>query len=113
MIDPQEAVFNFVRTVPNGKVVTYGQVADMVEGVALQARQVGGIMALCPEDVPWHRVIGAGGKLIIVKRSPHLQQKQHDLLGLEGITFLGDGRVDMGVHQWNTFPNKENLFSQD
>ena len=40
-IDPAEAVYAFVRTVPRGKVVTYGQVADMVEGVSLTARQVG------------------------------------------------------------------------
>ena len=61
-IDPAEAVYAFVRTVPSGRVVTYGQVAEMVEGVALNPRQVGMIMFSAPEGVPWQRVVGAGGE---------------------------------------------------
>ena len=98
--DPADAVYNFVRTVPRGKVVTYGQVADMVEGVSLTARQVGQIMNSAPDGVPWQRVVGAGGHLPIGKRSPLLKSEQQRLLEGEGVTFRKDYCVDMGSAQW-------------
>lgn len=99
-MDPAEAVYEFVRTVPAGKVVTYGQVAEMVEGMALTAREVGQIMQICPPDVPWQRVVGAGGHLPIGKRSPILKVRQRELLEREGVTFLPNGCVDMAQFQW-------------
>jgi methylated-DNA-protein-cysteine methyltransferase related protein len=97
---PDEAVFRFVRTIPAGRVVSYGQVAEMVEEVSVSARQVGGIMAFCAEDVPWHRVVGADGRLLIAKRDPSLGALQRKLLEREGVAFLDDGRVDMARFQW-------------
>ena len=99
-IDPAEAVYDFVRTVPSGRVVTYGQVAAMIEGVSLTARQVGGIMGAGPPDVPWQRVVGAGGHLPIGKRSPLLKSRQHELLKAEGVAFHPNGCVDMTRFQW-------------
>jgi methylated-DNA-protein-cysteine methyltransferase-like protein len=99
-MDPAEAVYAFVRTIPAGKVVTYGQVAEMVEGVALTARQAGQIMNASPPDVPWQRVVGAGGHLPIGKRSPSLKNRQRELLENEGVAFLPNGCVDMARHQW-------------
>ena len=99
-IDPAEAVYNFVRTVPRGKVVTYGQVAGMVEGVSLTARQVGQAMNSAPEGVPWQRVVGAGGHLPIGKRSPVLKSEQQRLLEGEGVAFRKDHCVDMNTAQW-------------
>src|ERR1043166_5327849 len=95
--DTSEAVYAWVRSIPPGKVVTYGQVADMVEGVTLTARQVGGIMSFAPSDVPWQRVVGAGGRLPIVKRSPELKARQRRLLEEEGVVFLDSNQdcVDM------------------
>ncbi len=85
---------------PAGTVLTYGQVAEMVEGVALTPRQVGGIMNSAPPDVPWQRVVGAGGTLPIGKRGTGLMLRQRHLLEQEGVTFGADGRVDMAAHQW-------------
>jgi methylated-DNA-protein-cysteine methyltransferase-like protein len=99
-VDPADAVYEFVRTIPTGKVVTYGQVAQMVTGVALNPRQVGGIMIISPPDVPWQRVVGAGGHLPIGKRSPHLKNRQSELLEQEGVYFLPNGCVDMARSQW-------------
>lgn len=99
-MDPAEAVYEFVRTVPAGKVVTYGQVAEMVEGAALTAREVGQIMQMSPPDVPWQRVVGTGGHLPIGKRSPTLKVRQRELLEREGVTFLPNGCVDMAQFQW-------------
>jgi methylated-DNA-protein-cysteine methyltransferase-like protein len=99
-IDPAEAVHAFVRAVPAGRVVTYGQVAALVEGVSLTPRQVGGVMNVCPPDVPWQRVVGAGGHLPIGKRSPGLKTRQRELLESEGVAFLPNGCVDMARFQW-------------
>ncbi len=94
--------YDFVRTVPRGKVVTYGQVADNAQGVSLTARQAGTAMRYAPADVPWQRVVGAGGYLPIARRGPEMERRQRRLLEQEGVTFLpGDrDRVDMTRHQW-------------
>jgi methylated-DNA-protein-cysteine methyltransferase-like protein len=99
-----EAVYRFVRTVPIGKVVTYGQAADAAEGFTLTARQVGAALRFVPEGVPWQRVVGAGGRLPIVKRSPELKLKQRRLLQEEGAHFLSNDPdcVDMSRSQWIT-----------
>jgi methylated-DNA-protein-cysteine methyltransferase-like protein len=99
-IDPAEVVYEFVRSVPRGRVVTYGQVAEMVEGISLTARQVGQIMNAAPEGVPWQRVVGAGGHLPIGKRSPFLKSEQQRLLEAEGVVFRKDHCVDMPLAQW-------------
>jgi methylated-DNA-protein-cysteine methyltransferase-like protein len=95
-------LYAFVRTVPPGKVVTYGQAAGMTEGVVLTARQVGAAMAVVPEGVPWQRVVGAGGTLPIGKRSQELKLRQRRLLEQEGVVFLTSDpdRVDMVRCQW-------------
>lgn len=100
--DIAEAVYRYVRSIPPGKVVTYGQVADGVTGVALTARQVGAIMTYVPKDVPWQRVVGAGGRLPIAKRGPELEQRQRRLLEQEGVVFKAgeSGCVDMARSQW-------------
>lgn len=113
-----EPVYAFVRTVPAGKVVTYGQVADCITSISLTARQVGAAMFETPPDVPWQRVVGAGGHLPIYKRSPELAQKQRRLLEEEGVVFLPDAeyRIDMSRSQWQTFPeaaSQASLFDEE
>jgi len=107
--DFYESVYAFVRTVPAGKVVTYGQVAECVTDVSLTARQVGEAMHTVPKDVPWQRVVGAGGHLPIYKRSPELAAQQRRLLEAEGVVFLPDveHRIDMSRSQWHPFPQSE------
>lgn len=101
-LDYYEAVYAFVRTIPAGKVVTYGQVAEEIGEWRLTARMVGSAMHYVPEGVPWQRVIGAGGYLSIAKRSPDLYREQRRLLESEGVTFLSEDspRVNMRLHQW-------------
>jgi methylated-DNA-protein-cysteine methyltransferase-like protein len=92
-------VYRIVRKIPRGKVVTYGQIATLLDAPYM-ARQVGWAMHGCPAGLPWHRVLGAGGRILINSLStgegPLLQRK---LLELEGVQFLGS-RVDMVKHQW-------------
>lgn len=101
--DFYDEVYALVRRVPPGKVVTYGQVAEMVEGMRLTPRQVGVAMRFAPPDVPWQRVVGAGGFFPIAKRAPEALQRQVALLRAEGVPFYpGDApRVDMAKAQWN------------
>src|SRR5690348_10404477 len=88
--DWHDLVYAAVREIPAGRVATYGQIADIVRGVSLTARQVGTAMRFAPGDVPWQRVVGAGGRLPIARRSPELKLLQLRLLTLEGVEFCGD-----------------------
>lgn len=99
-----ETVWHVVRQVPHGRVVTYGQIAQLLPppaGVEPDAynvfgpRWVGDAMAACPQDVPWQRVINAQGR--ISQRAGAL--KQRHLLEAEGIVFVKD-KVDLKVYQW-------------
>lgn len=89
-------VYELLRRVPEGRVVTYGQVAAAL-GDVRQARVVGWAMQVCPEDVPWQRVVNACGEL---STSPRYGNLQHKLLEDEGVQFGADGRVDLHVYGW-------------
>src|SRR5262245_3235042 len=95
-------VYAVVRTIPRGKVLTYGQIATLL-GSPYMARQVGWAMHGCPKGLPWQRVVGAGGKILINSQSVGegslLQRK---LLQMEGVRFKGQ-RIDMDAHQF--FPS--------
>ena len=78
-----------VRRIPKGKVATYGDVAA-ASGFPGAARQV--VWALREgKALPWHRVLGAKGKILLPGESG-LEQRLR--LRTEGVTFKGD-RVDL------------------
>jgi methylated-DNA-protein-cysteine methyltransferase-like protein len=92
-------IYAFVRQIPPGRVVTYGQVANLLGGCT--ARMVGYALAALPEgsDVPWQRVINHQGKI-----SPHGagfgSARQRSLLEEEGIHFDLQGRIDFEEFGW-------------
>ena len=88
-------VYALVAKIPQGKVVSYGQIARML-GNPRAARQVGWAMRNCPDTLPWQRVVMADG-LITGGEFAHLRR---DFLRSEGVAFLPDGRVDMEACQW-------------
>lgn len=92
-----ERVFEIVRAVPPGLVVTYGQVAALA-GFPRRARHVGQALSGCPSSVPWQRVVGAGGTIRVSK-----PQGQLELLRSEGVEFRGH-RVNLGKYQWQPGP---------
>jgi methylated-DNA-protein-cysteine methyltransferase related protein len=100
--DLYEPLYAFVRSIPTGKVVTYGQAADSVTTVRLTARMAGAAMRVAPEDVPWQRVVGASGRLRTANRSIELMLRQRDLLLLEGVQFTSpeSNVIDMRQSQW-------------
>ena len=93
-------VYKLVKKIPRGRVVTYGEVARALK-LPGGARTAGRAMAGCPagQGVPWHRVLGAGGKLLIREQVAALQRR---LLESEGVEFRGS-RVDFAKHGWK-FP---------
>jgi len=93
-------VYKLVKKIPRGRVVTYGEVARALK-LPGGARTAGRAMAGCPagQGVPWHRVLGAGGLLLIREQVAALQRR---LLESEGVKFRGS-RVDFSKHGWK-FP---------
>ncbi len=92
-----QSIFEVVRAIPPGRVMSYGQVGAEI---GVTARTVGWAMANALEgDVPWQRVVGADGYLRIGRRSAQLMDVQRRLLEREGVAFLGNGCVDMACHQ--------------
>jgi methylated-DNA-protein-cysteine methyltransferase related protein len=91
-------VYNLVKKIPRGRVMTYGQVAKALR-LPGGARTAGRAMAASPsgQGVPWHRVVGAGGKLLI--REPHASL-QRKLLETEGLTLAEKRIQDFRNFEW-------------
>jgi len=85
-----EQVYSIVESIPQGKVVSYGQIAKML-GRPRGARVVGWAMRCCPSHLPWQRVVMADGSV----SGGCYADIRKELLATEGVTFLPDGRVDM------------------
>ncbi len=79
-------VLSVVRSIPPGRVATYGDVAAMA-GRPRAARAVGTVMRTCDDPgAPCHRVIAAGGQLGGYGGSPQVKRQ---LLSAEGIAVVG------------------------
>ena len=95
----KEKVHEFVKNIPRGKIVTYGQIALFL-GNKNYARVVGNILHNNPdpEHIPCHRVVNAQGKL---SRSYAFGgiEVQRRLLESEGVVFKNDQVVDLSVSQ--------------
>jgi methylated-DNA-protein-cysteine methyltransferase-like protein len=79
-----------VRKIPRGRVSTYGAVAAAA-GFPGRARQVVWALRAGEPALPWHRVVGAGGRILLPGQSG-LEQRLR--LRQEGVHFQGD-RVAM------------------
>ena len=90
-----EEIRKTIRKIPKGKVATYGDVAAAA-GFPGAARQVVWALQNASASLPWHRVLGAGGRIRLPGESGFEQRLR---LQSEGITFRGD-RVRMDLHQW-------------
>ena len=93
-----ELIWSVVSEIPAGRVATYGQVAQAA-GLPGRARLVGRALKNLPADsvVPWHRVLGAGGRISLQGDSAELQE---ELLREEGVSFLKKGRADLARRAW-------------
>jgi methylated-DNA-protein-cysteine methyltransferase-like protein len=93
------AVYQVVAAVPQGKVTTYGRVAEMLGG-RISARAVGWALHVCPEGVPWHRVVNAQGGCSTDRLHDLPPGLQRSLLEAEGVGFRKRGTVDLSRFLW-------------
>src|SRR5919112_181869 len=93
-----ERVFEIVRRIPSGHVMTYGQLAEIL-GEGYTARTIGFVMHTADDTVPWHRVINAQGACSTGRVLLPLN-KQQRLLEAEGIEFDARARCDLGRYRW-------------
>jgi len=93
-----DPVYRLVKKIPRGRVMTYGQLARTLR-LRGGARAAGHAMAATPRGsgIPWHRVVGDGGRLLIREPYASLQRR---LLESEGIA-IGSGRADMKRFGWS------------
>jgi methylated-DNA-protein-cysteine methyltransferase-like protein len=92
-----DSVFRFVKSIPRGRVISYGELARALR-LPGGARTAGRAMSATPRGraIPWHRVLGAGGRILVREPYASLQRR---LLGSEGVQFI-EGRVDWRRHAW-------------
>jgi len=87
-----ERVKAAVRTIPEGYVMTYGDIARRL-GLKT-ARQVGTVLARGSDPIPWHRVLHANEMLV-----EGLSAEQSRLLRSERIE-VHRGRVNLKQYRW-------------
>jgi methylated-DNA-protein-cysteine methyltransferase-like protein len=89
-------LYALVKRIPKGRVTTYGQLAQAVR-LPGGARAAGRAMAACPrgQAIPWHRVVAAGGRIVIREPFASLQRR---LLESEGARIV-ERRVS-AEHAW-------------
>ncbi len=85
MENKRRAIYWVVSRIPEGRVLSYGDVGRIV---GTGPRQVAAAMRNCPDGLPWHRVVGSGGTI----RTPgEYKWIQRERLMAEGIRFRGFG----------------------
>jgi methylated-DNA-protein-cysteine methyltransferase-like protein len=94
----RERVYSIVRRIPPGRVMTYGQIAELL-GEGYTPRTVGFVMHAADEHDPWHRVINAQGACSTGRILLPLN-KQQLMLEAEGVHFDPRGRCDLGRYRW-------------
>lgn len=97
-----EAVYTWVLQIPRGKVMSYGQIARLLDE-RYSPRAVGWAMHACPHDerrIPWHRVVNSQGCISTRNLTVHAPDLQQQLLEAEGIIFDRQGKLDMKQYQW-------------
>ena len=104
-----KTVWEIVSRIPYGKVTTYGKIASMIappknishRRYFIQSpRWVGGALAACPDNIPWHRVVNSKGRISIRNGDSHILQIK--LLESEGGIFDENQRINLATFGWVT-----------
>jgi methylated-DNA-protein-cysteine methyltransferase-like protein len=87
-----QLIWDVVAQLPPGSVCTYGDVARAA-GLPGRARQAGYALKHVPAgmNLPWHRVVGAGGKIVFPAGSSAFREQARRLRS-EGVR-VENGRV--------------------
>jgi methylated-DNA-protein-cysteine methyltransferase-like protein len=95
----RERVYDIVRKIPRGRVMTYGQIAEIL-GEGYTPRTVGYVMhGADSEKVPWQRVINSQGACSTAKMTMPVNLQQ-DMLTSEGVVFSEKGKCDLKKYLW-------------
>jgi methylated-DNA-protein-cysteine methyltransferase-like protein len=99
--DRRAALYVVLAQIPVGKVTSYGELAAMA-GLGRAARWVGRALSQLPDDtsLPWHRVMGAGGRLSLAEGTV-AGDEQRARLRAEGVMVV-NGRADLRRHGWRS-----------
>ncbi len=98
-----KAFLQTVRKIPRGKVATYGDIA-YASGYPGMARQVAWALHNSSAGLPWHRVIGADGKILLTGEHGFEQRMR---LQAEGVRLIGGLRVAINEHRHAFFRSAE------
>lgn len=105
-------IFDLVRSVPAGRVASYGQVGAACDP-PISGYICGRILRRGGGDLPWWRIVGKDGNMPVKKVSPEHGDEQRDTLKNEGVKFLEDGRVNMARFAWDFGPRPEEAGSEE
>ena len=96
----RQMLYAALAQVPHGRVVTYGQLAQLA-GLGRAARWGGTQLSRLPDagNLPWHRVINAAGRLSLTVGS-EAWTEQCQRLRSEGIQ-VSNGRVSLRLYRWH------------
>lgn len=98
-----EKIYRLVLRIPRGRVMTYGQIARLLEE-RYSPRLVGWAMHATPRDqrnIPWHRVINSRGGVSTGRVILAEPDRQRLMLEAEGVVFDARGHCDLSVYQWS------------
>jgi len=95
-----ERVVNIIKGIPEGKVMTYGQIAALA-GSPRGARQVVRVLHTLSKqyNLPWHRVINIKGEISIVDYESRDLQKM--FLESEGVKFTNHNTINLNEYQYH------------
>ena len=99
--DPEafkEEVYQIVRSIPYGRVTTYGAIAKAL-GYGRLSRQVGMVLSRCHADTPAHRVVNRVG--LLTGKHHFGQGRMQQLLEGEGVNVFEDKVVNFNRHFWD------------
>lgn len=98
-LHPHERIWRTVLAVPEGRVASYGQIADLA-GLPGRARMVGKALGLAPDalQVPWYRILRNDGRIAFPAGSEHAERQKQRLLE-EGVVILRN-RIKMIEFGW-------------
>jgi methylated-DNA-protein-cysteine methyltransferase related protein len=96
----REAIYLALVQIPQGKVITYGNLAKLA-GMPNGARLAGRLMCELPEDsnLPWHRVINAQGKISVPENSTSYRE-QLARLEKDGVV-INNGEIKLSIYGYN------------
>ena len=96
-----QVIYNVVRKIPVGKVLTYGQVAELA-GLYGKARLAGYALfrVELESDIPWQRVVNAKGEISYSEARCGGDYLQKTLLEQEGIEFKLNNCIDLKKYRW-------------